>query len=145
MLDERGFSNTRLWPRGVDLDVFTPTRRSRHIRELYGVDYPETENEMKPESNPSTIPQGISSPPTVRGGAYPSDGNVVILSVGRMYLLPIYLSHAVLIYVASSYEKNLVLLVHAFAFLIGRIPPGTPKPRLVFVGKSCFQSNMTAN
>lgn len=136
MLDERGFSNTRLWPRGVDLDVFTPTRRSRHIRELYGVDYPETEIEMKPESNPS---------PTVRGGAYPSDDNVVILSVGRMYLLPIYLSHAVLIYVASSYEKNLVLLVHAFAFLIGRIPLGTPKPRLVFVGKSCFQSNMTAN
>jgi len=89
MLHERGFSNTRLWPRGVDLKVFNPARRSQRLRQSYGIIYPNTEIEVNPNSQPSTIPlQAPSSP--VCGPAYkgvcPPDDTVVILSVGRMYV-----------------------------------------------------------
>ena len=37
MLSTQGFSNLRLWPRGVDLSLFTPTRRCHSLREQWGV------------------------------------------------------------------------------------------------------------
>jgi glycosyltransferase involved in cell wall biosynthesis len=143
MLQERGVGNTRLWPRGVDLDVFNPAKRSTRIRQSYGVVHPETMIEMNSKSQ--RIPLGVSSPASmpVYGEVSASDDSVVILSVGRMYVSSIFTS-AILIFVDSSYEKNLVLLVHAFALLIGRLPPEKPKPRLVFVGKPLLLNTLDA-
>jgi hypothetical protein len=89
MLQERGFGDTRLWPRGVDLDVFTPAKRSTRIRQSYGVVYPETDISMNLKSQHSAIsPLTLSSAASVPvyGEVRPSDDSVVILSVGRMYV-----------------------------------------------------------
>jgi hypothetical protein len=48
-----------------------------------------TELEMKLESDPSTVPPQGTSLPKLQDGVYPPDDSVVILSVGRMYVLPI--------------------------------------------------------
>lgn len=39
MLRSRGISNVRIWPRGVDLELFGPHRRSHMRRQSWGVQY----------------------------------------------------------------------------------------------------------
>jgi hypothetical protein len=91
MLQGHGFDNTRIWPRGVDLNVFTPLRRSHTIRESWGV--PTTEKDLGanlPDKFP-TIVSSPSLPPPCRwpitGEISPSNDTVVILSVSRMYAI----------------------------------------------------------
>jgi hypothetical protein len=38
MLNQRGFNNVRIWPRGADLVAFNPKRRSAALRRRWGVE-----------------------------------------------------------------------------------------------------------
>lgn len=37
MLEDQGFAGVRIWPRGVDLSQFGPSKRCRHMRASWGV------------------------------------------------------------------------------------------------------------
>ncbi|ORY20791.1 hypothetical protein BCR39DRAFT_554814 [Naematelia encephala] len=145
MLESQAFSGVRLWPRGVDLTQFGPSKRSVEMRASWGVGTIHTDvgavhtgaswgvssaeegkqvdagvhYQGRRASMPLTPPaspwvaatEPVSSiPPTL-------PERVVLLYVGRI-----------------SWEKNLHLLLAAYANLPTYLPTGAVPPKLVFVG-----------
>ena len=111
MLVNRGFSNVRLWPRGVDTKLFRPERRDASLR--YAWLHPEKIGSMTPDS---PMPE-FQLPETASAVE-----KIVITYVGRI-----------------SNEKNLALLIESFNGLEAAARaalPGLPCPgcKLVFVG-----------
>lgn len=159
MLERNAFSDVRLWPRGVDLEQFGPSNRSQTLRDIWGVgpapvppapvSQPTSPISLKklahglpptPPMSPIVAPaapslaitavHAVSSPLTPVSPAQSTAGsvsgdevrpNLVILYVGRL-----------------SWEKNLSLLLHAYALLPVR-------PKLVFVGDGPARADLTAH
>lgn len=154
MLERNAFSDVRLWPRGVDLEQFGPSNRSQTLRDIWGVGpapvpLPPSPISLKklahglpptPPMSPVVAPaapslaitavHAVASPLTPVSPAQSSAGsvagdearpNLVILYVGRL-----------------SWEKNLSLLLHAYALLPVR-------PKLVFVGDGPARADLTSH
>lgn len=82
LLSERGFKNTRIWPRGVDHDVFAPVRRSHCVRKSYGIPGAAISSTVV-----ASLPTSSTSERrATTGGSGPLEDPVVVLSVGRMYV-----------------------------------------------------------
>ncbi|GAA5832402.1 hypothetical protein JCM11251_006441 [Rhodosporidiobolus azoricus] len=130
MLGEQGFENVRLWPRGVDVDLFRPSARDFALRQSWGVELPDLDaNRPSPRMQPACRtsfddlpplylppPYSASAPPVP--STAPSPTKVVVLYVGRI-----------------SWEKNLRLLIESARGL--QQPDeatGRPACQLVFVG-----------
>ncbi|GAA5902159.1 hypothetical protein JCM8208_002492 [Rhodotorula glutinis] len=134
MLGEQGFENVRLWPRGVDTDLFRPDARDFALRQSWGVEPLDLDPDRpsprlvaaEPRSSPSTddlpafalpppyTPHPLPPPPCA--GSSPS--KLAILYVGRI-----------------SWEKNLRLLIDAARGLEKPdLASGRPACQLVFVG-----------
>lgn len=93
MLRSRGISNVRIWPRGVDLELFGSHRRSRIRRLSWGVEVaPQSSREVGDAK--TGLPKGIVAPltPPPSPDLLPADEqqrrfeSVVVLYVGRMYV-----------------------------------------------------------
>jgi hypothetical protein len=101
MLESHSLQNVRLWPRGVDLAQFGPSKRSAELRASWGVgDAPRSVSvkhqtldtglhwqgrkasmPLTPPMTPEVVAFGVSSDePT----SYDLDERVVVLYVGRM-------------------------------------------------------------
>ena len=103
-----------LWPRGVDTELFHPSRRDYELRAAWGASAGSLPTPAPSYESLSSI--SSSSPPPSYSTATTFRGRVVILYVGRL-----------------SWEKNLRLLVEAFRGL--ECPtPCRPACQLVFVG-----------
>jgi hypothetical protein len=81
MLNERDFKNTRLWPRGVDLNVFAPAKRFHHIRKSYGVPYSLTTGAS------TDVPTLQATSAVGEESSHSDTSSVVVLSVGRLYVV----------------------------------------------------------
>ncbi|GAA5880343.1 hypothetical protein JCM3774_006734 [Rhodotorula dairenensis] len=131
MLEQQGFENLRIWPRGVDVELFRPEARDYTLRQTWGaepqdldadrpsprllaVDARRSVDDLPPFSLPP--PYSALAPPT----AFSSTGQskLVVLYVGRI-----------------SWEKNLRLMIEAFRGL-QHSDEATNRPacQLVFVG-----------
>ncbi|GAA5932953.1 hypothetical protein JCM3775_005274 [Rhodotorula graminis] len=134
MLGEQGFDNVRLWPRGVDTDLFRPEARDFALRQSWGVEPLDLDPDrpsprliaVEPRSSLSTddlpalaLPPPYTpqpAPPPFCAGSSPS--KLAILYVGRV-----------------SWEKNLRLLIDAARGLEKPdFATGRPACQLVFVG-----------
>ncbi|KAG8712987.1 hypothetical protein FRC08_013829 [Ceratobasidium sp. 394] len=119
MLMRKGIRNARIWPRGVDLDMFGPHRRCSAARAAWGIEY----FSAPPFTREANSAKGLLTPPPSptpldKHTSTPWKERCVILYVGRL-----------------SYEKNLLFLVEAFGILLGLVE-GVPSPPLfVFVGE----------
>ncbi|KAG0658687.1 hypothetical protein C6P46_005683 [Rhodotorula mucilaginosa] len=131
MLEQQGFENLRIWPRGVDVDLFRPEARDYTLRQSWGaepqhldVDRPSprilaadarrSADDLPPLSLPP--PYSALAPPTTFSATGPS--KLVVLYVGRI-----------------SWEKNLRLLIEAFRGLQHPdLATNRPACQLVFVG-----------
>ncbi|WWD17615.1 hypothetical protein CI109_102056 [Kwoniella shandongensis] len=154
MLEFHGFDGVRLWPRGVDISQFGPRRRNMALRATWGVGYAPSEVvQMKDASQvevegtnwtgrktslPMTPPMTPWTGPVehVRAGEVGCERQeadqslperVVLLFVGRI-----------------SWEKNISLLLSAYAHLAGILPTGTLMPKLIFVGDGPARADVEA-
>ncbi|GAA5905966.1 glycosyltransferase family 4 protein [Sporobolomyces salmoneus] len=144
MLKDHKFENVRLWPRGVDVDLFRPDARDFTLRQSWGVEPPALdEHHPSPRINPTDprrtsfddVPL-LSLPPAYDSHGYsptspaapPSGSKLAVLYVGRI-----------------SFEKNLRLLIEAFRGL-ERADPETGRPpcQLVFVGDGPARTEVEA-
>ncbi|GAA6003698.1 hypothetical protein JCM10207_003552 [Rhodosporidiobolus poonsookiae] len=135
MLGEHGFENTRLWPRGVDVDLFRPSARDFALRQSWGVE-PLDLDEDRPSprlagssdvrlSTDDLPPLHLPPPYSAQPASTPSfsiptssASKLVVLYVGRI-----------------SWEKNLRLLIEALRGLEAADPAtGRPAIQLVMVG-----------
>ncbi|KAL7413387.1 hypothetical protein BDY24DRAFT_389910 [Mrakia frigida] len=127
MLGSHSLPNARIWSRGVDLTHFNPGRRSATMRRSWGIvedagvvgESREQEKSVlggggliTPPTSPELMPLGAGASVAVE-----ELGRTAVLYVGRI-----------------SWEKNLLLLLHAHSHLTSLLPPSTPLPKLVFVG-----------
>ncbi|GJN90367.1 hypothetical protein Rhopal_003378-T1 [Rhodotorula paludigena] len=131
MLGDQGFENVRLWPRGVDVELFRPEARDFGLRQAWGVepqdldaDRPsprvqalDARNSLSDDLPPLDLPPPyIAQPISSFSGTSPS--KLAILYVGRV-----------------SWEKNLRLLIEAMRGLQEPdIASGRPACQLIFVG-----------
>ncbi|GAA5858907.1 hypothetical protein JCM1840_006612 [Sporobolomyces johnsonii] len=143
MLEEQKFENVRIWPRGVDVDLFRPEARDFTLRQSWGVE-PQSLDEDRPSprlvatdrrSSLDNLPTLSLPPPysslqpssTASGVPHPGS-KLVVLYVGRI-----------------SWEKNLRLLIEAFRGLQEPDPAtGRPACQLVFVGDGPSRSEAEA-
>lgn len=109
MLENQGFHNVRLWPRGVYTTLFRPEARDYALRRSWGAEEPD----LTPSRRSSFE---LTASATQPSHAAASQSKVVMLYVGRI-----------------SWEKNLRLLVEAFRGL-QHPSEGRPACQLVFVG-----------
>ena len=95
MLRSRGIPNVRIWPRGVDLELFGPHRRNRIRRQSWGVEIaPQSFEEVEVGNVKVALPEGIVAPltPPPSPDLLPADEqhrrseSVVVLYVGRVYV-----------------------------------------------------------
>jgi len=147
MLESQAFSDVRLWPRGVDLSQFGPSKRSAEMRALWGVSEapgaPARIAEKKPASPVSaggihhsgrktSLPLTPPASPVVMAA---SDDDNDTVHAEPECITPGLPSRVVLLYVGRiSWEKNLVLLLRAYGRLSAHLPAGFTLPKLVFVG-----------
>lgn len=115
MLESNTFSGVRLWPRGVDLSQFGPSKRCAKMRALWGVGDAPTNVGIHHSGRKSSLPLTPPASPVVSpANANSPTKRIVLLYVGRV-----------------SWEKNLVLLLKAY----GHLSRTTDQlPKLVFVG-----------
>lgn len=148
MLKGQKFARVRLWPRGVDLSQFGPSKRCAKMRASWGVGEVNKVAYASADSDPHANGNGIGSGTDWRGRRAsfpltppltpftgPIDG---VDSIDRADAIDgsgiggdcTAIARVVLLYVGRiSWEKNLHLLLAAYA----RLPAGTA-PKLVFVG-----------
>ncbi|KAG8700553.1 hypothetical protein FRC09_005890 [Ceratobasidium sp. 395] len=118
MLMRKGVQNTRVWPRGIDLDMFGPHRRCYTTRRAWGV-----ESVLVPTC--TVTPGDAKSLPTPPPSPAPSDEQEFLLWKDR----------CVILYVGRlSHEKNLCFLIETFAILLRLIELPSLPPLFVFVG-----------
>ncbi|KAG8752648.1 hypothetical protein FRC12_011848 [Ceratobasidium sp. 428] len=118
MLMRKGVQNTRVWPRGIDLDMFGPHRRCYTTRRAWGV-----ESVSVPTC--TVTPGDAKSLPTPPPSPAPSDEQEFLLWKDR----------CVILYVGRlSHEKNLFFLIETFAILLRLIELPSLPPLFVFVG-----------
>jgi glycosyltransferase involved in cell wall biosynthesis len=156
MLRSRGVPNVRIWPRGVDLEIFGPHRRSHTRRRSWRI-------ETAPQGSGDAcdakmaLPKGIVAPltPPPSPDLLPADEqqrrseSAVVLYVGRMYVAfsfhVIFLdSTSKVVLFDSSYEKNIMLLIQAFEQVAKNLPPKSLAPRLVLVGDGPARAHLEA-
>ncbi|BGP17785.1 hypothetical protein JCM10213_001713 [Rhodosporidiobolus nylandii] len=132
-LSTQGFAHIRLWPRGVDVDLFRPSARDYILRQTWTAKPPEMDGQgplprllaSAPDSSapnedlpPLHLPPPYSASPASATSPSSAGSKVVVLYVGRI-----------------SWEKNLRLLIEAFRGLQHPDPAsGRPACQLVFVG-----------
>lgn len=139
MLRSRGIDNVRIWARGVDIELFGPHRRSAARRMAWGV-----------KGLPDNLPKDMVLPPTPPpspeflpvGKVSRQISSMVVLYVGRVYACHFRLYRITLNNYYSSYEKNLLLLIHAFNALMRDLPESIVEPKLVFVGDGPARGQM---
>ncbi|GAA6049079.1 hypothetical protein JCM3770_003876 [Rhodotorula araucariae] len=132
MLGAKGFANVRLWPRGVDTDLFRPSARDFALRQSWAVEPPDLDADRPSPRMNASDPHGclaadepppLALPPPYTAHSAPhvpgtSPSKIAVLYVGRI-----------------SWEKNLRLLIEAFRGLHEPDPAtGRPACQLVFVG-----------
>ncbi|ODN78047.1 hypothetical protein L202_05129 [Cryptococcus amylolentus CBS 6039] len=160
MLEDQSFDGVRLWPRGVDLAQFGTGKRSLKRRAEWGVGYAPGERDtpgvglgkgrvvgtgwngqegkglmtppMSPEDGAVDAKRGVPLPePEMSAGVEGLPERVVLLYVGRI-----------------SWEKNIHLLLSAYAHLASLLPSQSPfpspLPKLVFVGDGPARSELQA-
>lgn len=156
MLERNSFSDVRLWPRGVDLEQFGPSNRSQALRESWGV-APAPAPARAPPSpiaakklqdglppTPPMSPIVAPVPPSLASVATdvpslsspltpdsPTDAGTSADPGGRPDLVVLYVGRL-------SWEKNLLLLLHAYALLPVRA-------KLVFVGDGPARADLAAH
>ncbi|GAA5991230.1 hypothetical protein JCM10908_006596 [Rhodotorula pacifica] len=131
MLEQQGFENLRIWPRGVDVELFRPEARDYTLRQSWGAEPQDLDSDrpsprvtaadarrsiddLPPLSLPP--PYSVLAPPTTFSAA--GQSKLVVLYVGRI-----------------SWEKNLRLLIEAFRGLQNPdAATNRPACQLVFVG-----------
>ncbi|GAA5888093.1 hypothetical protein JCM16303_001502 [Sporobolomyces ruberrimus] len=133
MLEEHNFSNVRLWPRGVDVELFRPEARDFALRQSWGVE-PQALDEHHPSPRINPFSTGrtfddiplLSLPPAYAAHGYSSTSTATPLPGSKLVVL----------YVGRiSWEKNLRLLIESFRSLETADPTtGRPACQLVFVG-----------
>lgn len=161
MLERNAFSDVRLWPRGVDLEQFGPSNRSQTLRDIWGVAPAPIAVAPLPPSPVALKKLAHGLPPTppmspVVAPAAPSLASIATSIPTSSPLTPISPAQStagstsgsvagderpnlVVMYVGRlSWEKNLSLLLHAFALLPVR-------PKLVFVGDGPARADLTAH
>lgn len=118
MLHAHSFKNVRMWPRGINLDQFTPSKRSAARRRSWGIAdaAPKTSSLHLPDTPPAT-PDVVASIGAASAQTQVSGGRLVAVYAGRV-----------------SWEKNLLLLLHALAALPAHLPAETKIPKMVFAG-----------
>ena len=154
MLQTQSFDQIRLWPRGVDLGHFSPSKRSSAMRASWGVgeapttpifigkakELPagtfHTDLPLTPPASPWVMPadSDLSS-------ARPLPERVVLLYVGRVYVKPPFLRSPSMEPPDNrrSWEKNLHFLLQAYGAL-----PAANLPKLVFVGEGPARTELQA-
>lgn len=117
MLELNSFKGLiRIFPRGINLDLFSPAKRNMKLRQSWGVnDGPETVSKDLIDNPPIT--PVVATFNTSSASATPAKRPLVALYAGRV-----------------SWEKNLKLMLHAFALLPAHLPAGVNCPKLVFAG-----------
>ncbi|GAA5866326.1 hypothetical protein JCM8547_000740 [Rhodosporidiobolus lusitaniae] len=126
-LESQGFRDFRIWPRGVDIDLFRPSARDYALRQSWGISDSRTSSPSFPYSSSSNDdlpplhlpPPYSASPSSPTPASSPSTSDkLVVLYVGRI-----------------SFEKNLRLLIESFRGLeVADESTGRPACQLVFVG-----------
>ncbi|GAA5841744.1 hypothetical protein JCM9279_003090 [Rhodotorula babjevae] len=134
MLDDQGFENVRMWPRGVDIELFRPAARDFHLRQSWGVEPLDLDPERPSPRLIATEPRSSLSADELPALALPppyTPQPVPLLSCGGSSP-----SKLVLLYVGRiSWEKNLRLLIDAARGLQEPdLASGRPACQLVFVG-----------
>ncbi|GEM08636.1 glycosyl transferase group 1 [Rhodotorula toruloides] len=131
MLEQHGFQNLRIWPRGVDVEMFRPEARDYALRQCWGVEPQDLDAERPSprihasdnripydELPPLNLPPPYSAQPNTSTFSATSPSKLVVLYVGRI-----------------SWEKNLRLLIEAFRGLQDPdLATNRPACQLVFVG-----------
>lgn len=151
MLERNAFSDVRLWPRGVDLEQFGPSNRSQDLRDRWGVSPAPTPIPATPVVSKKLTGTDSRFPPTPPlspvVAPLPSLASIATnVPVQNSPLSPPYESAGakskpalVVLYVGRlSWEKNLSLLLHAYALLPVR-------PKLVFVGDGPARGDLAAH
>lgn len=124
MLHAHSFKDVRLWPRGINLDQFSPMKRSNLRRRSWGIweapSIPITSG-FTPDTPPAT-PEMVAADTRDSGvgsasGSAPANARLVAFYAGRI-----------------SWEKNLMLLLHALALLPAHLPAGMALPKMIFAG-----------
>ncbi|BGP01503.1 Glycosyl transferase group 1 [Rhodotorula toruloides ATCC 204091] len=131
MLEQQGFQNLRIWPRGVDVEMFRPEARDYALRQRWGVE-PQDLDADRPsprvhasdnripceELPPLNLPPPYSAQPAASTFSATSPSKLVVLYVGRI-----------------SWEKNLRLLIEAYRGLEEPdLATNRPACQLIFVG-----------
>ncbi|KZW03680.1 UDP-Glycosyltransferase/glycogen phosphorylase [Exidia glandulosa HHB12029] len=127
------FQNLRIWPRGVDLSIFTPAKRSSKIRERLGAHLLDESPVVDWQRH--TLGDAILRPPLSPPRQYRSSPSLMfpLTPPPSPTLNPLEDDVVVILYVGRiSYEKNLQLLIDAFAHLVKSLPG--PSVRLALVG-----------
>ncbi|KAF8336344.1 uncharacterized protein EI90DRAFT_2911711, partial [Cantharellus anzutake] len=137
MLSERGFSNVRIWSRGVDLQALGPHRRSEQRRRRWGI-VEKTALRKRRETYVQYSPgfgftAPITPPPSPPFGPVEyvdevNSNDIVILYVGRI-----------------SHEKNLVFLIRCYQKLLASLPTSflnANQVKLVLVGDGPERSRL---
>ncbi|WVR06117.1 hypothetical protein IAU60_003147 [Kwoniella sp. DSM 27419] len=129
MLKSQSFEGVRLWPRGVDLSQFGPSKRCTNLRREWGILPVATEARSDMSMYPAKAemdtltPTGLMTPPMTPWSG-PVDGVAERSSAGETGEERVVL----------SWEKNLQLLLSAYAKLPCLLPESSTMPKLVFVG-----------
>ncbi|CAE6465651.1 unnamed protein product [Rhizoctonia solani] len=117
MLMHKGIHNTRIWPRGVDLNAFGPHKRCLKLRGEWGIkDFPGRCDQWTNKSGYPLTPPPSPTTSAEGSNAYWNEG-CVILYAGRL-----------------SYEKNLRFLIDSYGLLLDMIGESDPRPVFVFAG-----------
>jgi hypothetical protein len=84
MLMRKGIRNTRIWPRGVDLDMFGPHRRCSMVRQAWGIEYSLTCRVCRTDTTMYPLTPPPSPTPSEADASPPWKERCVILYVGRL-------------------------------------------------------------
>ncbi|WVQ97294.1 hypothetical protein IAU59_004405 [Kwoniella sp. CBS 9459] len=129
MLESQGFEGVRLWPRGVDLSQFGPSKRCASLRASWGTAKKASHCDDKVlqgkhlANEITVIQQGLMTPPMTPWNG-PIDGQSSVPGTAD--------ERAVILYVGRiSWEKNLHLLLSAYSHIVSS---NCRIPKLVFVG-----------
>ncbi|CAE6506630.1 unnamed protein product [Rhizoctonia solani] len=118
MLMHKGIQNIRIWPRGVDLNSFSPHKRCLELRREWGIKGYSSRSDQWTNRRGYPLTPPPSPIPSEENGHTHWNTECVILYTGRL-----------------SYEKNLRFLVDSYSLLLDMLGESTPTPFFVFAGE----------